>query len=211
MRCVSLAVFFLLLASVGVADVLWDNGALDGRAAFASYRELGFGNPTDWTADDFIVDQPWVIKEVTAQFALFVQGIPRFPPRFPKLADISIWEQPSPGAKPGRKVVLLQNLPMEWEQIGEWEGGYPIINLRVRNLDIRLVPGNYYFSVAPVAGTDGDAAYFCTAGNGAIKGTSGGWLWYWHWNNWGRVSTWLSTRFWLSTSDFAFKLEGEKQ
>jgi hypothetical protein len=43
-----------------------------------------------------------------------------------------------------------------------------------------------------------------------IKKASGGWLWYWNRNNWQRLSNW-SEQFQLSTSDFAFKLEGSKE
>jgi len=190
-------------------DVLWDNGGYDGRTGITSFRLQGFSGYDTWAADDFIVDASWHITSATAQFYVDLDGRPPF-----EIADIGIWVEPSPGAKPGRTVVELKDLPIEWEQIGEGYG-LPIISARVKGLDIQLkAPGAYYFSMRLVSSWDyghGGMAYLCTTGNGKLRGRTGAWRWINHPPHWEPAWWSFSTKTWLSTSDFTFSVEGERE
>lgn len=203
---------FLILATAPrvcgtSADLLWDNGRHDDRYGFPSYRLQGVDCPQAWAADDFTVDASWRIESATAEFYVDLLGEKPF-----ELADIAIWKQTRPGSEPGDLVLELQDLPIQWEKVGEGFG-LPILSGRITGLSIILQPGSYFFSMRTVRTLGhGYFAYMCTTGNGRIQGYSGGWSWYcnpplwkplwWHFSN-PRPAR-------LATSDLAFTLFGER-
>jgi hypothetical protein len=129
------------------------------------------------------------------------------------LADLALWEEPSRGDEPGEKVVELSDLPVEWQQIGV-SYGFPVIRIKVSGLNLHLPSGAYFFSLRLVQSyRHGQLSYLCTTGDGEIEGWSGGWRIEWpHIGKWYRI-LWPAGRSpaQLSTSDFAFSLEGERE
>ncbi len=174
--------------SLAVAAVLWDNGSFDGRDAFSAYD---FGSDWSITVDDVILSAPSHIDSMTGQF-MIVGG-------YIDWAEVSVWQLPVHGAKPGSRIALRYELPVTYEQIGEIQG-YPIYSITAHDVNIDLPAGDYYLGMQ-IGGTY--SAYLCTAGNGKVKGYGGGWWWGVPYDDW-----WSARDILGYDTDFAFRLEG---